>query len=227
MGLFNPKVVNTTRVAIPDDPELDFVGAVPFSISCWVRMPSGFNQETWAALIAKLDNRWRVSVIDFNDYGWHFITPSTFNFTFNNNDDILHHFAFVKEGSGAGESKQYIDGGLAGTSGGGTMAGPNGGDVWITNNSSQTNRALQAEVMDMRIYNRALSPAEIQTIHGVRGTDGIVDGLIARWQFNDGAPGTLVGTTLSLTGKHNGTGGPGGNEPLYIGNEIKGRRRSA
>jgi hypothetical protein len=46
---------------------------------------------------------------------------------------------------------------------------------------------------DVRWYNRALSLAEIQTIHGGRGVDGIVDGLVNRMPLKELAPGAAPG----------------------------------
>jgi hypothetical protein len=48
------------------------------------------------------------------------------------------------------------------------------------------------EQSDIRIYNRILSPEEMQTIYACRGRDGIVDGLVFRCLGKEGAPGILV-----------------------------------
>lgn len=48
---------------------------------------------------------------------------------------------------------------------------------------------------DLRIYNRALSDAEIQTIFTSRGKDNIVNSLVGRWLMNEGAIGTSPGAT--------------------------------
>ena len=42
---------------------------------------------------------------------------------------------------------------------------------------------------DPRIYNRVLTPVEVQAIYTRRGTDGIVDGLVIRYDLLDKAPG--------------------------------------
>lgn len=45
---------------------------------------------------------------------------------------------------------------------------------------------------DIRFYNRALTPDEIQTIFTCEGIDGIVRGLTNRWQLDEQPPGTVV-----------------------------------
>lgn len=49
-------------------------------------------------------------------------------------------------------------------------------------------------VDDARVYTRTLTANEFQTIHACRGTDGIVSGLIARYHYDERAPGTAVAT---------------------------------
>jgi len=51
------------------------------------------------------------------------------------------------------------------------------------------------EHADIRIYSRILSPEEMQTIHALRGHDGIVDGLVFRCLGGEGAIAALVSAT--------------------------------
>jgi len=53
-------------------------------------------------------------------------------------------------------------------------------------NSSDT------EHSDIRIYDRIMTPQEMETIYAARGHDGIVDGLVFRCLGKEGAPGILV-----------------------------------
>lgn len=46
---------------------------------------------------------------------------------------------------------------------------------------------------DVRYYTRALSLAEVQTINACRGTDGILQSLIARYLMQDGPAGAVPG----------------------------------
>lgn len=49
-----------------------------------------------------------------------------------------------------------------------------------------------ADHADVRVYNRIMSPEEMQTIFAARGHDGIVNGLELRAPLNEGALGVLV-----------------------------------
>jgi len=51
---------------------------------------------------------------------------------------------------------------------------------------------------DLRFYNRALSQAEVETIFACQGTDGIMQGGIARYQMDEGAPGVIIGETAHV-----------------------------
>lgn len=84
------------------------------------------------------------------------------------------------------------------------------------------------ELWDVRVYFRALSPEEIQTIYYARGHDGIVDSLVRRWLFNESTigagaiaggvkdAGPMQGATLTL-----------GSTPSYEGDRISKRRKLA
>jgi hypothetical protein len=50
-----------------------------------------------------------------------------------------------------------------------------------------------AQIDDVRVYGRLLSASEIKTIYSLRGyRDGIVDGLFARYNFDEAIAGSLV-----------------------------------
>lgn len=61
--------------------------------------------------------------------------------------------------------------------------------------SRSGNNAFEADLHDIRIYNRVLSAAEVLTIYNSRGKDSIVHGMIHRWVLDEGADGsTFAGT---------------------------------
>ncbi len=225
---YNHDGTAASRLAVSHDTQLNFGGTVPFTISAWVTLPSGYNQITWAALLAKFDNTWRISVVSGNDYGWHFVTGgSNWDVAENNNDDILHHFLFVKvDGS---TRNRYVDGQLTGTTGSGSL-GTNTAELWIGNNSQQTSRGLQGKFEDMRLYDRALSAKEAQILYNARGHDGIVDGLVAHWRFLEDAPGKTIVTSKDFA---NGNGHDASNTSPVVGTITHGdtvlapRRRRA
>lgn len=58
--------------------------------------------------------------------------------------------------------------------------------------TSSGTRIFDGDLADIRVYNRALSSAELDTIYNARGTDGITNSLKSRWLLNELAPGVNV-----------------------------------
>ena len=54
------------------------------------------------------------------------------------------------------------------------------------------------DIEDCRIYNRALSQEELETIVAAKGADGIVNGLQVRYPMTDGPPGSTVVTCANV-----------------------------
>lgn len=54
----------------------------------------------------------------------------------------------------------------------------------------------EAAMSDFRIYNRILSDVELDCIYHCQGSDSIINGLVMRLPFLNGAPGTTTATTL-------------------------------
>jgi hypothetical protein len=81
---------------------------------------------------------------------------------------------------------------------------------------------------DLRVYNRRLSQAELQTIHACRGTDNIVNGLVARWQMDEQANGVAAsGSGVVRDVGPNGHHGTPSNSPTYRTGVIRSRRKTA
>ncbi len=83
------------------------------------------------------------------------------------------------------------------------------------------------EMDDFRLYNRELSSEEILTIFSTRGNDGIVDGLVARYQMREKAVGmtaTGVDTIVDTSPTQNNSSGIFGS-PLYVDSELRFQRR--
>ena len=79
---------------------------------------------------------------------------------------------------------------------------------------------------DVRIYDRVISLAEAAAIHGSRGTDGIVKGLIARWLLNEDAPGTVAsGAGLNKDISGQGNNGTPTNGPTFTDGILRFRRK--
>jgi hypothetical protein len=68
---------------------------------------------------------------------------------------------------------------------------------------------------DIRVYTRALSLAELQTIYTLVGQDNIVNDLLWRWRMNELSPGTaatIANSIIDLAGNQN---GDPENSPVY------------
>ncbi len=75
---------------------------------------------------------------------------------------------------------------------------------------------------DWREYDRILPTPEIETMFALRGNDGIVDGLVHRFTFREGAPGVLVPTTLAdIAGGGGGAGLTITGNPVFEESELK------
>ncbi len=76
-------------------------------------------------------------------------------------------------------------------------------------------REFDGLLEDIRVYTRALSPAELQTMFVLLGKDNIVFGLHWRWMQRELPPGTaatIAGSIIDFAGRNNGTPE---NSPVY------------
>ena len=81
---------------------------------------------------------------------------------------------------------------------------------------------VDALIDDVRIYNRLLSLAEIQTIYHSRGADNIVNGLVGRWLMNEKSDGvTASGANSCIDISGNGNHGTPQNSPVYKATPMK------
>ena len=115
----------------------------------------------------------------------------------------------------------YINGALDAT-GDNNSSTPGTLSLYIADNG--VGAYADVEIEDFRIYNgRALSLAEIQTIYGCNGHDGIVDGLTHRWRMNESSGiASGAGSVKDDVGSINMT--PSGS-PVYKGSELTFLRR--
>jgi len=117
-----------------------------------------------------------------------------------------YHMGFVYDGSNI---IFYRDGAQNGsTAKTGVMDTSGSVEVRIADNPGSDRLELDGFVEDCRIYKKALSLGEVQTIYVAQGHDDIVDGLLHRWLLNEGSPGTAAsgsGSNKDLVGAVNGT----------------------
>lgn len=124
------------------------------------------------------------------------------------------HFACVRS---SGNRSIYIDGVL--------LVGPtaqartpvgNGDPVVIGDSDVLGSEPFDGAIEDCRIYDRALSSAEILTIFTLEGRDNIIHGLIGRWTLNEKHPGSTVTVAGSVKDiSVSGNDGSPGNTPVY------------
>lgn len=89
--------------------------------------------------------------------------------------------------------------------------------------TSETASEQDGDIEDVRYYNRILTAEEWATIHGTRGLDGIVNGLVTRWPINEEPDGNTIVTPKDV--------GPAQlsvslitNTPSYIEGELRQRK---
>lgn len=102
-------------------------------------------------------------------------------------------------------------------------------DVWIGNVPTVATRCWDGTIEDVRIYDRALSDAELQCILNGKGHDGIVFGLLHRWTLDEGSEGASIGaSTIKDQGPSQSAAGSNGGTtaPTWTGSKLAFRRRS-
>ncbi len=80
---------------------------------------------------------------------------------------------------------------------------------------------------DVRLYNRSLTTKEVRTIHVARGHDGIIEGGIARWTMDEGAPGSVIAGATVKDVWQNALHLTGINSPTWEEGFVSMRRRRA
>lgn len=155
-------------VEIPDSPKLRFTGS--FSVSLWMKVPGYENY--LAAIITKGDHSWRLQR-DFDGHSVLFSVSGVHHSSFNGHppvdlpattvvdDGKWHHVAAVYDGAA---EAIYIDGVLDVSAPCAGFPSVDDAPVFIGENSGDVKRALIGEASDVRIYDRALSPAEIKVL---------------------------------------------------------------
>ena len=144
-------------------PSLQIQDAI--TISFWFNVVAFEN--TWEAMLSKGDSAYRVSRGDGTGDATHFGISGTTggggNGWFNGNSivtgGVWHHFAGTYDGA---EGRIYIDGALDATTEATGQIDIETDGFWIGNNSQNPDRFLHGILDDVRLYNQALSQAEIR-----------------------------------------------------------------
>ena len=142
------------------------------------------------------------------------------------NTGQLYHMGFVYNGS----TVQFYRDGVASGSGSqsGNLDTSGSVSVWIADNPGINRKEFDGIIEEVRMYERALSAAEVATMYAAKGNDDIIHKLAHRWLLNEGYEGqTASGSGLNrdLTGADNGTPAA---SPVFRGSLLNpGRRRAA
>jgi len=166
-GLYFRGDSTSDYVEVTNDPNFfDITNEI--TIAAWVTLDYATN---YAGLVTKgLETAWALQTAGYNDkisffvaasgVPWNGVTGST-----NIGNGLWHHVAGVYDGTAA---YVYIDGVEDGKQAASGPIGINNWDVRIGGNSESTTwRHWEGMIDDVRIYDRALSPAEIADLAGV------------------------------------------------------------
>jgi hypothetical protein len=145
--------------------------------------------------------------------------------------DVLAHVVGVAKFTGGGIDL-YIDGVFIGTTANAgwtaNSANTTSGNAHIGSEDDGAGNYFNGTIDDVRIYHRALSANEINTIYRARGRDNILEGLHCRWTFSE----LVAGSSASGSGvvRDKGPGqlhGTPTNTPTYASAIAAHRRRRA
>lgn len=137
-------------------------------------------------------NGWELSVLDSNvaEFGvFNGGFPATTGTT-NIAVGTTFHVCGVRDAT-AGLLRIYINGVQEGTAAAGA-AGTASGENFNIGRRPNASRYFNGAIEDPRVYNRALSADEVQTLYLSRGRDYMYNGLVGRWLFTEKAPATVL-----------------------------------
>lgn len=146
-------------IDIPNESDFDLT--TNFTVSLWMKT-STFGS-AWAALVSKGDSSWSLTryntanTLDFNTF-----SPSANDLqgTVNVASNTWHHVAIVYDGA---TKKLYVDGAVDAQASFTQTLSTNNFPVRIGGNAEYTTGTFNGSVDDVRIYNKALTQAEITT----------------------------------------------------------------
>ncbi|MDP7011585.1 MAG: PQQ-binding-like beta-propeller repeat protein, partial [Verrucomicrobiota bacterium] len=210
-------------------PNLWDVGTGEISVSVWFKTDGAIT--TWMYLTSNKDDfddnffrtgfnqtgNLRSYAEEDGDSKAKFITDNEYD------DSNWHHAVFTRKGSSAAI---YVDGGLLETKSGTTKSGDLGtNDFWFIGQNGLNADWFRGNLDDIRLYNRALSAAEVAQLHSLEKppvitaqpqsqvvatgsnvtltADANGTGLNYQWYRNGAAITGATGATYTITGAHN------------------------
>lgn len=145
------------------------------------------------------------------------------------NDNLSHYVALVRDNA-ANVARLYVNGVEQGTASLTGVGSTDQSNQFLIGAGFDTGTTIarfwNEDLEDGRLYNRALSAAEIATIYSARGHDGIVDSIVARWMMNEGPNNfPASGAGVIKDSGPNGLDGTPVNTPVWENSELSFRKR--
>jgi hypothetical protein len=191
---------NNDYVSVPNEANFDVTGSL--TVAVWLKV-TAFDA-TWQAIVTKGDSAWRLSRNgDTNTIHFAIGSGGTIRIADSVtgvNDGQWHHVVGVYDGSTA---KVYIDGNLDVTVAATGAIATNNHPVELGRNAEQAGREWYGSLYDARVYNRALTAADVAALYSV-------DQVVGEWPLDDGAGSTVADLSP------NGNDGTALNGPIWV-----------
>lgn len=171
----------------------------PITICAWI-YPTGWGGNNYGRIIDKGDSNVFFLTNVGGAYGvealaWYRTrTGDPTNYRSNNNSIVLNTWQHVAVSSTSSGSVLYINGNpvssyVVSSVGTGSLNSDIGSNLYTVNRADLA-RSFSGQQADLRIYNQALDANAISTIYASMGHDNILDGLVLRYPYMDGTPGS-------------------------------------
>ncbi|SNZ05679.1 Carboxypeptidase regulatory-like domain-containing protein [Natronoarchaeum philippinense] len=153
-------------VTVPHDESIEMSDEDAVTVSAWVKKDAA--QSGWVAIAQKSDQSYNLQFENGNqptftiyDGDWNIVNSGV-----SLSNDQWHHVVGTYDGS---EARIYVNGTLKGTQAvSGTLANASGSPLGIGENLATGGRNLDGTIDELRLYDRALSDAEVQALYGVQ-----------------------------------------------------------
>ena len=94
-------------------------------------------------------------------------------------------------------------------------------DFWVGDNPTLDPREWDGIIYRVRVWHRVLTKAEMDMAQSIKGPDGLFDGLVGWWEFDESSPGTALSAVnydvIDLSGNEvNGRAAAGAFRPDYV-----------